>query len=78
MPTTCPRSDDLVRRCERRHPFRDYENTPQNPRTIVRRLSQPNTSDHLTLEIVLGETRYDLARKRTNSPFAFLERISAI
>jgi hypothetical protein len=52
--------------------------TTQNPRAIVRRLSEPNTSDHLTLEIVLGETRYDLARKRTDSPFAFLERISAI
>jgi len=33
---------------------------------------------YLTLEIAFGETRYDLARKRTDSPFAFLERISAI
>ena len=33
---------------------------------------------HLTLEIVFGETRCDLARKWTDSPFAFLERISAI
>ena len=40
--------------------------------------SQPNATDHLTLEIVFGETRYDLARKRTDSPFAFLTRISAI
>ena len=39
---------------------------------------QLNATDHLTREIVFGETRYDLARKRTDSPFAFLERISAI
>jgi hypothetical protein len=36
------------------------------------RLSQPNNDYHLTLEIVFGETRYHLARKRTDSPFAFL------
>ena len=44
-------------------------------------LLEPTTYDrtyHLTREIVFGETRYDLARKRTDSPFAFLERISAI
>jgi hypothetical protein len=35
----------------------------------------PNATSHLTLEIVFGETRYDLARKRTDSPFAFLEQI---
>jgi hypothetical protein len=40
--------------------------------------AQLNATDHLTREIVFGETRYDLARKRTDSPFAFLERISAI
>jgi hypothetical protein len=51
---------------------------PKTPATIVRRLSLPDRTGHLTLEIVFGETRYDLARKRTDSPFAFLERISAI
>jgi hypothetical protein len=56
-----------------------YETRPKNPRDNPSGgYSQPNTTGHLTLEIVFGETRYDLARKRTDSPFAFLERISAI
>jgi hypothetical protein len=40
------------------------EHAPKPPQQSSEGYSQPNTTDHLTLEIVFGETRYDLARKR--------------